>query len=190
MPIIDLTEEDEMKNMDYEMMEEVEEDEEDEFVPWKEEDIPDEFKCPISLEIMMDPVLLNDGFYYDRECIIDWLNQHNRSPMTNLSLEQPSIRPDHHLRGKIQEWIEEQWEKYHNQLDKDQDDDIMDEQSQFNINRDELETNEINEAHLADSKSPSSVNSNIHSSTNSNPKQSGSNYNSNNYTKLNHHFTF
>ena len=47
---------------------------------------PDEFKCPISLEIMADPVLLNDGFYYDRECIIDWLGQHARSPMTNLAL--------------------------------------------------------------------------------------------------------
>ena len=32
-------------------------------------DIPKEFICPISLEIMKDPVIMSDGQTYDRESI-------------------------------------------------------------------------------------------------------------------------
>ena len=102
--IIDLTNNDEE--------EEETEDEKEQFVPWTDEQIPDEFKCPISLEIMNEPVLCSDGFYYERECIVDWLHHHNRSPMTNLTINNPTIQCDHHLKSKIIKWIQSKWDKY------------------------------------------------------------------------------
>lgn len=80
------------------------------FVPWSDDEIPHKFKCPISLEIMTDPVLCSDGFYYDRECIVNWLSQHHRSPMTNLELHNPSIRRDQGLAQCIERWIAEKWQ--------------------------------------------------------------------------------
>ena len=46
------------------------------------------FICPISQEIMIDPVMTSDGHTYDRQCIMQWFEQGNtRSPLTNLPLE-------------------------------------------------------------------------------------------------------
>lgn len=37
-------------------------------------EIPNEFMCPISMQIMYDPVLCaGDGFAYERKCIEKWL---------------------------------------------------------------------------------------------------------------------
>jgi len=91
--------------------------EEEEFVPWTDDEIPDEFKCPISLEIMKEPVLCSDGFYYERECIIDWLHHHNRSPMTNLNINNPTITDDYHLKHKISKWMKAKWDIFNNQND-------------------------------------------------------------------------
>ena len=35
--------------------------------------------CPISMEIMRDPVLAADGFTYERNAIADWLSRGNAS---------------------------------------------------------------------------------------------------------------
>merc|ERR1712060_624864 len=83
--VIDLTGNDEEEDDDDE------EEEKEEFVPWQDSDIPNEFKCPISLEIMSEPVICSDGFWYQRDCILDWLQNHNRSPMTNLELQNVSV---------------------------------------------------------------------------------------------------
>jgi hypothetical protein len=45
------------------------------------------FTCPLTREIFRDPVILSDGFTYEREAIQSWLNLgHRRSPMTNMEL--------------------------------------------------------------------------------------------------------
>ena len=38
------------------------------------------FKCPISLDLMEDPVFLEDGYTYDRKNIEDHLVNSNSSP--------------------------------------------------------------------------------------------------------------
>ncbi len=43
----------------------------------------DDFICPISREIMTDPVVAADGFTYDRASIKKWFKKSNISPMTN-----------------------------------------------------------------------------------------------------------
>ncbi|CAF1049058.1 unnamed protein product [Rotaria sordida] len=45
------------------------------------------FTCPLTKEIFHDPVVLSDGFTYERSAIQQWLDLGNRrSPMTNIEL--------------------------------------------------------------------------------------------------------
>ncbi|WCJ42938.1 U-box domain-containing protein 8 [Euphorbia peplus] len=64
---------------------------------------PDDFKCPISLEIMSDPVILSSGHTFDRASIQRWLDSGHRScPITKLPLpEHPILIPNHALRSLI-----------------------------------------------------------------------------------------
>ncbi|KAJ7946878.1 RING-type E3 ubiquitin transferase [Quillaja saponaria] len=64
---------------------------------------PDDFKCPISLEIMSDPVILSSGHTFDRASIQRWLDAgHRTCPITNLPLpDHPSLIPNHALRSLI-----------------------------------------------------------------------------------------
>jgi hypothetical protein len=50
-----------------------------------EQDVPMDFVCPITSEIMTDPVLCEDGFSYERSAIETWFSKDKRtSPMTNM----------------------------------------------------------------------------------------------------------
>ena len=66
--------------------------------------IPDEFLCPISYEVMEDPVLLEDGHTYDRKSIESWLASHSTSPMTNTRLSSKALSPNYALRAAIERW--------------------------------------------------------------------------------------
>jgi len=47
-------------------------------------EVPDDFVCPITAEIMTDPVSTLNGFTYEREAITEWLrtNLKDTSPLT------------------------------------------------------------------------------------------------------------
>ncbi|XP_050369507.1 U-box domain-containing protein 8 [Argentina anserina] len=64
---------------------------------------PADFKCPISLEIMSDPVILPSGHTFDRPNIQRWLDAgHRTCPLTKLPLpDHPSLIPNHALRSLI-----------------------------------------------------------------------------------------
>ena len=47
-----------------------------------EEEVPSEFMCPITKQLMEDPVICSDGHSYERNAIEDWLVKHDKSPMT------------------------------------------------------------------------------------------------------------
>lgn len=65
--------------------------------------IPNEFLCPISMEIMTDPVVMTDGHTYERANITEWLCAGNcRSPFTNTTLSTKSIVSNHNLRNIIE----------------------------------------------------------------------------------------
>ena len=66
--------------------------------------IPDEYVCPISYEVMEDPVILEDGHTYDRKGIESWLASYNRSPMTNRTLASKALRPNYAIRSAIERW--------------------------------------------------------------------------------------
>jgi hypothetical protein len=62
---------------------------------------PADFTCPITQEIMSDPVICADGHSYERESIARWLVNHQTSPKTNAQLEHTTLIPNHTLRGAI-----------------------------------------------------------------------------------------
>ncbi|KAJ7546982.1 hypothetical protein O6H91_08G063600 [Diphasiastrum complanatum] len=67
--------------------------------------IPSYFRCPISSDLMKDPVTLCTGNTYDRESIQRWLGDGNNfCPVTMKNLETQELIPNHNLRRLIQAW--------------------------------------------------------------------------------------
>lgn len=67
--------------------------------------IPKHFLCPISLDLMKDPVTMSSGITYDRESIEKWLQGENFTcPVTSQVLKSFDLIPNHALRRLIQDW--------------------------------------------------------------------------------------
>uniref|UniRef100_A0A7N1A183 U-box domain-containing protein n=1 Tax=Kalanchoe fedtschenkoi TaxID=63787 RepID=A0A7N1A183_KALFE len=70
--------------------------------------IPSHFRCPISLDLMKDPVILSTGISYDRESIETWIENGSKTcPITKQALARPEPVPNHALRKVIQSWCVE-----------------------------------------------------------------------------------
>lgn len=67
----------------------------------KQRAAPDDYFCPITQELMVDPVICADGHTYERTAIAAWLETHTTSPKTNLELEAPHLIPNIALRNAI-----------------------------------------------------------------------------------------
>ncbi|PVH32881.1 hypothetical protein PAHAL_9G514000 [Panicum hallii] len=69
--------------------------------------IPDDFRCPISLDLMKDPVIVATGQTYERGCIERWLEAgHHTCPKTQQKLPNKSLTPNYVLRSLITQWCE------------------------------------------------------------------------------------
>jgi ankyrin repeat protein len=73
-----------------------------------DEEPPDEFMCPISQELMRDPVFATDGHTYERQHIERWLATKLTSPKTGEGLKLVDVFPNHSMRRQIIEWRERQ----------------------------------------------------------------------------------
>ena len=62
------------------------------------------FVCPITQEIMKDPVCTIDGHSYDRVAIETWFERRITSPLTGALLGSRTVFPNHALRSSIEEW--------------------------------------------------------------------------------------
>jgi hypothetical protein len=71
-----------------------------------DEVLEDAFRCPISMEIMTDPVFATDGHTYERAEMERWLQTHTTSPLTNEVLPGKTLIPNHNLRSQIREYRE------------------------------------------------------------------------------------
>lgn len=69
--------------------------------------IPNEYLCPITHEIMIDPVCVSDGFTYERKAIEEWLTKKQTSPIINSSIEGTQIYPNKILKMLIDRYIEQ-----------------------------------------------------------------------------------
>lgn len=68
------------------------------------DEIPHEFFCCISQDIMLDPVKTIDEFTYDRVSIEKWFENSWKSPLTGLELESKYLEPNTDLKLKIEEF--------------------------------------------------------------------------------------
>jgi STIP1 family protein 1 len=70
-------------------------------------DVPDYFMCPISMEVMRDPVTTPNGVSYERRCLEEHL-RHNGAidPLTRKRLTLDMLRPNTGLRAAIQDYLE------------------------------------------------------------------------------------
>jgi hypothetical protein len=65
-------------------------------------EVPHHFFCPITQDVMQDPVKTNDGMVYDRPAIDRWFTQSSTSPLTGLPLTSKALVPHATLREQIQ----------------------------------------------------------------------------------------
>jgi hypothetical protein len=61
-----------------------------------------EYKCPITAEIMTDPVCTADGFTYERTAIAEWLRTNDTSPSTGVRLACKRLIPNITVRCLLQ----------------------------------------------------------------------------------------
>ncbi|CAE5963092.1 unnamed protein product [Arabidopsis arenosa] len=67
--------------------------------------VPSQFQCPISYELMKDPVIIASGITYDRENIEKWFESgYQTCPVTNTVLTSLEQIPNHTIRRMIQGW--------------------------------------------------------------------------------------
>ena len=68
--------------------------------------VPSQFLCPITQEIMDDPVTTADGHAYERAAITRWLSDgHDSSPAKGARLPHKELAPAVALRQLIREFV-------------------------------------------------------------------------------------
>jgi hypothetical protein len=67
--------------------------------------IPNEYLCPLTLEIMIDPVLACDGHTYERDAILQIRG--SLSPMTRQPIDKTNLIPNRALKNSILRYNEE-----------------------------------------------------------------------------------
>nr|KYP75692.1 U-box domain-containing protein 6 [Cajanus cajan] len=69
---------------------------------------PEELRCPISLQLMNDPVIIASGQTYERVCIEKWFRDgHNTCPKTQQKLSHLSLTPNYCVKGLVASWCEQ-----------------------------------------------------------------------------------
>ncbi|KAF8050552.1 hypothetical protein N665_1942s0002, partial [Sinapis alba] len=69
---------------------------------------PDELRCPISLQLMYDPVIIASGQTYERLCIEKWFsNGHNTCSKTQQQLAHLCLTPNYCVKALISSWCEQ-----------------------------------------------------------------------------------
>jgi len=69
--------------------------------------IKEELLCPITAELMLDPVFTSDGQTYERGAIERWLEEHDTSPLTGETLEHLGLTPNVLVRGMCRKYLEQ-----------------------------------------------------------------------------------
>ena len=64
--------------------------------------VPDDFYCPITGDLMVDPVSEPNGHSYEKESILRWLSTKKESPMTREPLDESQLTDNISLRRSIE----------------------------------------------------------------------------------------
>jgi Mg-chelatase subunit ChlD len=69
-------------------------------------DIPTAYKCPITYDLMVDPVVGTDGYTYERSVITEWLDTRGTSPMNpSMRMRTSDLKSNYALKTAIEEWV-------------------------------------------------------------------------------------
>ena len=67
---------------------------------------PENFICPLSLDLMTDPLVSICGHHCQKEAVLGWLNQGNSTcPLTRELLTLGMLFSDRSLQSNIKEWM-------------------------------------------------------------------------------------
>ncbi|KAL0397460.1 UNVERIFIED_CONTAM: E3 ubiquitin-protein ligase PUB23 [Sesamum calycinum] len=77
-------------------------------------DFPQDFRCPISMGLMRDPVTISTGVTYERRNIERWFHTYKKRtcPATMQSIESLEMTPNHTLKRLIVGWLDSQADQY------------------------------------------------------------------------------
>lgn len=64
--------------------------------------LPDSFYCPITQDLMVDPVIAPDGNTFEREAIVNWIRANGTNPVTRQALTIGALRRNNNLYALIQ----------------------------------------------------------------------------------------
>ncbi|KAG9452256.1 hypothetical protein H6P81_005160 [Aristolochia fimbriata] len=72
-------------------------------------EVPLFFRCPISMELMSDPVTISTGVTYERRNIEQWFYRYKKTtcPATMQHLESFDLTPNHTLKRLILSWLDQ-----------------------------------------------------------------------------------
>jgi hypothetical protein len=65
---------------------------------------PDEFYCPITLNIMVQPLCTKTGKNFERKAIMDWLSKNGTDPLTRNPMRPSDLIPNRALETRIRFW--------------------------------------------------------------------------------------
>lgn len=76
--------------------------------------IPDDFVCPLTLELMADPVIAADSITYERIAIQSWMSKKKTSPSSGQDLQHEYLIQNLALKNVIETWKKANpgWEKF------------------------------------------------------------------------------
>ncbi|CAN6824474.1 U-box domain-containing protein 17-like [Brassica napus] len=79
--------------------------------------VPKDFVCPISLDLMTDPVIISTGQTYDRTSIARWIEEgHCTCPKTGQMLVDSRIVPNRALKNLIVQWCAASGDSYESEF--------------------------------------------------------------------------
>ena len=71
----------------------------------RRDEVPESFACPITTELMKDPVFAADGHTYERCAIAQWFERAQTSPTTNEPIA-TNLVPNHAMKSMIAEFLD------------------------------------------------------------------------------------
>eukprot|EP00668_Euglena_longa_P021899 GGOE01027257.1.p1 GENE.GGOE01027257.1~~GGOE01027257.1.p1 ORF type:complete len:417 (+),score=111.36 GGOE01027257.1:50-1252(+) len=67
--------------------------------------MPERYLCPITTEIMMDPVMDHHGHNFERSAITEWLGRSEECPFSREAIQLGALYPNLALKEEISEWL-------------------------------------------------------------------------------------
>eukprot|EP00667_Euglena_gracilis_P002990 EG_transcript_2996 len=68
--------------------------------------MPERYLCPITTEVMQDPVMDQHGHNFERAAIVEWLSRSAECPLGREELHAAALYPNLALKEEIAEWLD------------------------------------------------------------------------------------